>query len=349
MAMLRSAFAILASFAVAASLAAQSPVKPAPLAKPASFDPERPVAYLHGNIPITMAEFGKYLMDRGGSEKLELFVNRRIIELEAESRKVTVTKAEMEAALAEDLKGIGASQEDFLKILLPRYGKTLYEWMEDTIRPRLLMSKLMQADVKVTDEEMKKQFERFFGEKRVIQMILWPLSEDAKNLGTIRARIINDKNEFDSVARNQPNPQLAASAGRIKPISRYLPGDDKTIEEMSFKLKVGEVSEIMKTQQGYVVLKLNEVIAQDPKVTFETEKQNPHIYKAAFEAKLEQLIPQYFAKLREKAVPQITYTPPSDWKNLPAPASTANPITTPGSGGAPTTIPDPTIRPNGGK
>ena len=116
---------------------AQTPIKAVAQPKPA-VDHERPVAYVHGNIAITMDEFGKYLMDRGGSEKLELFVNKRIIEMAADAQKITVTKAELEAKLAEDLKGIGATQDDFLKILLPKYNKSLYEWMEDVVKPGLL-------------------------------------------------------------------------------------------------------------------------------------------------------------------------------------------------------------------
>lgn len=325
-------------------VSAQAPMKaPVAQAKPA-VDPERPVAYVHGNIAITMDEFGKYLMDRGGAEKLELFVNKRMIEMAADARKITVTKAELEAKLAEDLKGIGATQDDFLKILLPKYNKSLYEWMEDVVKPGLLLAKMTASEVNVTDKELKIQFEREFGEKREIQMMMWPKSEEPKVAG-IRAKMMTSDAEFDSAARSQANPGLASSAGNVKPVSRHLPGEDKTIEELAFSLKEGEVSEVKGTQQGLVCIKLKKIIPADPKRTFETEKAR--LYPAAFEEKLNSMIGMTFSRIRDKAAPQMLYTGPTDWKKLPTATGSATSITNPGSGGSPTVLADPSIRPAG--
>ena len=310
----------------------------APVAPPATPAPtierDRPVAYLNGTTPVTQEEFGRYLMDRGGYDRLESFVNKRIIEIEAERRKVTVTKAEMEVALAEDLEGMTVSHNDFVKVVLPKYGRTLYEWMEDVIRPRLLLAKMCRDQVKVSDDGLKKQYERMHGEKRVLQMIIWPSTDDGNTISKIRGKIAADPVEFDSVARSQPNPLLGASKGVIKPISRHLPGEDKRIEDVAFQLKVNEVSEVMATKQGYVVIKLNEVIPPNDRVTFETEK--PKLFKAAFEEQLTVEIPKFFATLKEAAKPTILYSEPTDWKTV-TPAAQGS-ITVPGSGGAPPSV-----------
>ncbi len=315
----------------AEQLVGQQPAAPkAPPALPA-LDHARPVAYLYDTLPVTQAEFGRWLMDRGGADKLETFVNIRIIEVEAARRNISVTKTEMEAALAKDLEGIATNHNDFVKILLPKYGKSLYEWMEDVIRPRLLLTKMCRDNVKVSDDHLKVQFERLHGEKRVVQMIIFPKSDDPNAVAKIRGKIVTDATEFDSVARTQPNPLLAASAGRIKPISRHLQGEDKRVEEMAFKLKVGDVSEILKSEQGYIILKLNEIQPPNDKVTFETEKAK--LYAAAFDEQLEQEIPKQFQKLKEAAKPNTMYVGPTDWKTVPA--SPTGSITVPGSGGVP--------------
>jgi hypothetical protein len=147
----------------------------------------------------------------------------------------------------------------------------------------------------------------------------------------IRGKIVNDAAEFDTVARGQANPLLGASAGRIKPISRHLQGEDKRVEEMAFKLKVNEVSEILKSEQGYIILKLNEIQPPNDKVTFETEKAK--LYAAAFDEQLEQEIPKQFQVLKEAAKPNTRYVGPTDWKTVPA--SPTGSITVPGSGGVP--------------
>jgi hypothetical protein len=299
---------------------AQPPTAKAPVAKPPAALPPLPtagtVATLNtagGTLAVSQEEFGKFLMDRGGAEKLELFVNKRIIELAAAEKGITVTAPEMKAALEKDMDGIAVKYDDFVKIVLPKYGKTLFEYMEDIVRPRLLLEKLSAGEVQVADADLKIQFERVHGEKRVIQMVLYPLS-DAGNAAKLYAEARKGPNEFDSVARNQPNPGLAASLGKVKPISRHMQGDEKVIEEVAFKLKVGEMSEMLKTGQGYVFIKLLEVLPQKADVTFEKEKDR--LKEAAYEQKLEQYIPVKFAALKQKAQPNLTYMAPKEWQTL---------------------------------
>src|SRR5215831_3538563 len=56
---------------------------------------KRIVAYIYGNIPVTREELGDYLIARGGYEKVELLVNKKIIEVAAAQRNITVTDLEV--------------------------------------------------------------------------------------------------------------------------------------------------------------------------------------------------------------------------------------------------------------
>ena len=290
--------------------------QPAPKLAPVPTAP-RPVATVHNTINITHEEFGKFLMDRGGAEKLEIFVNKRIIEIEAEKLGLTVTKTELEAALNEDLAGLGTggnpiAKADFVKVVLPKYNKTLYEWMEDIVRPRLLLTKMCRKSIAVTEADLKLQFERRYGEMRQVQMIMWPKGDDEKVILDVYGRIRNNNTEFDSEARRQANPGLAAACGHIKPITKHLASDDKKVEEVAFQLKEGEVSQILHTQQGYIVMKLVKVLPANDKVKYETER--PMLHKAAFEQRLEAEIPKCFAALKQAAKPEFYYSGPSEWK-----------------------------------
>lgn len=274
-----------------------------------------PVAHIFGNVPVTRQDLGEFLMARGGADKIHLLVNRMIIETEAKRRGITVTKEEVQAALAEDMKNLpaGVTQADFLKTMLPRYGMTYFEWMEDNIRPRLTLGKMCRDRVKVTDDDLKKQFERHFGEKRQVQILMYPLGDDQKTIQAEYAKVRASQVEFDRAARSMANPSLAAAAGYIKPISRHMYGEDPVIEKIAFELKVGEVSQILQTSQGWVIMKLHKIIEPDTKVSFETEK--PKLHKEAFEEALSREIPKFFAELSKQANPQIYYTGPGEWKN----------------------------------
>lgn len=294
---------------------AQPPAK-LPPSVPAAGESTRTVAVIStagGKVAISQEEFGKFLTDRGGADKLELFVNKRIIEAEAARLGLTVTTQEMEAALKQDMEGITVKYDEFVKIVLPKYGKTLYEWMEDVVRPRILLGKMCKDEVKVEEADLKIQYERLYGEKRRIQMVLYPLN-DQKTAEKLFAQARTSQDEFDSVARSQPNPALAAAKGFVAPISRHLPGEDKAVENVAFKLKVGEVSEMLKTAQGFVFVKLHEVVPPNANTSFEKEKDR--LFAAAYDEKLQLHIPKKFAELKQKAQPQIVYMPPKEWQAL---------------------------------
>lgn len=281
---------------------------------PAATDGTRTVATISGpggTIAITQEEFGKFLTDRGGADKLELYVNKRIIEAAAAEKGLSITKQEMEAALKKDMEGITVKYEDFVNIVLPKYGKSLYEWMEDVVRPRLLLEKLSAGEVQVNDDDLKIQFERIYGEKRQVQMVLYPLN-DAATAAKLHAQARKSQDEFDSVARNQPNPSLALSKGLVKPISRHMNGGDQLVEDVAFKLKVGEMSEMMKTTQGYVFIKLKEVIPPATDTTFDKVKNS--LKEATYDEKMQLYIPQKFAELKKKANPNTVYVAPKEWQ-----------------------------------
>ena len=54
-------------------------------------------------------------------------MNKKIIEVEAARRSVTVTPDEVESGLERTSSGMGIAQDDFTKHVLPRHNKTLYE------------------------------------------------------------------------------------------------------------------------------------------------------------------------------------------------------------------------------
>ena len=217
-------------------LAQQPTGKVMPVSASVPVAPVRAVAYIYGDIAITREELGDFLIARGGYDKVDLLINRRIIEIECAKRKITVTSQEMEAVLNDDMKGLGFSRDQFLEQLLPRYNKTYYEWMEDVIKPRLQLKKLCQDQVKVEPQDLKDRFENLYGEKRRVQMVMWP-KDQVKVAQEQFAQARKSQEEFDRVARNQAQPGLAASAGHILPISMHQAEKDPLVEKIAFQLK----------------------------------------------------------------------------------------------------------------
>lgn len=277
-----------------------------PGAPPLPTADKRVVAYIYGSIPVTREELGEFLIARGGAEKLELLVNKKIIEVEAARRNVIVTDTEVEAGLNDDLKGLGVSKDDFVKHVLPRYGKTLYEWTEDVIRPRLLLGKMCRERIKITDEDLRKAFENRYGEKRQAKVICWN-RKDQRAAQSQWDEARKGDVEFDRVARTQADPNLAASCGLVAPVGRYayaeIEGQNDAVEKALFSLKVGEISQLFDTPAGIMCVKLVAIIPPDTTITLDKVRAN--LERDLIEAKLNLEIPKFFGELKKAAQPNL--------------------------------------------
>ena len=295
----------------AASLALMARAQnPAPQPQP---DYNAPVALVYGNVKVTRGELGEFLMARGGASKLDLLVNKIIIETEARRRGVSVTDTEMVAAFNSDLEGMSVDKVKFVEQMLPEYQKTLYEWMEDVIRPKLLLNKMIQDKIQVTEADITLEMEKEFGEQRVLQTIVWPPNDDLKAIEAAWGKLRDSGEEFDRAARAQANRTLAAAGGMARPITRHTHGSGDTVTVRAFQLKEGEISEVMKTGIGYVVIKLVKIIP--PSRPKDAAQARAAATKRATEMKISAEQPKLFAELREAAKPELLYGGPARWKS----------------------------------
>jgi hypothetical protein len=281
------------------AVAEKSPEPPPPLLYKSTGDSDyskRAVAWIGDKEVVTREELGEYLIARFGAERLEMLVNKRIIENACREKGIDVTEAEIDAVLADDVKSLGVSKEIFVKDVLKKYHKSIYEWREDVIRPKLQMKKLSQDRVTATAEDLAKAFEAYYGEKVECQMIMWPKTElhlAKKVWDTIR----KDEKEFDRLARSQANGNLASAGGRLEKLGRNTTGNPE-MERVVFSLDKGEVSPVLETKEGVVVVKLlNKYPAENKKI----EEVRPALEKEVIERKIQAEIPIVFDELRKKA------------------------------------------------
>jgi PPIC-type PPIASE domain len=262
------------------------------------------VAYIYGTMSITREQLGEYLIQRMGAERLNNLVNRCIIEQAARERGVEVTATEVEADLAETLRGFAPriTLKDFeSKILKPR-NKTLYEWKEDVIKPKLLLAKMCKDNVKITDKDLHDAFEAYYGEKVDCKIIMWPKAEQHIAMAAY-PKIRDSEEEFDRVARSQASPSLASQGGHIQPIARHTTGNE-VLEKAIFGLEPGEMTAVLDTPEGYVVAKCVKRIPPDTSKHLENEREK--LSAEIHRRRLEMIeIPKLFQKLHDEANPKI--------------------------------------------
>jgi hypothetical protein len=265
----------------------------------------RVVAYINGNTAITREDLGEYLIDRVGADRLEFLVNRRIIEAACEKAGIRITAEEIQAQLAEDLKGFNCTETQFVNDILRRYNKTLFEWKEDVIRPKLCLQRLVGDRITVSEEEIRKGFEAKFGDKVECRIIVLPKAYGNK-MYDLWKRISSDPAEFEKEAKAQFLAPLAAEAGKCPPIHHHF--SDPNVEQEAFKLSKGELSPLIAMPDGTtVILRCEQRIPADTIKCMDTEREG--LMRELREARLTAEIPKVFQALRQQASPQIFLKP----------------------------------------
>jgi parvulin-like peptidyl-prolyl isomerase len=269
--------------------------------------PNQVVAKYNSSTPITREELGEYLIRCYGTESVEFLVNHRIIEKEARSRGISVSDKEVDAALHEELAKIGPmTQEIFTKDFLSQYGKTLYEYREDAIRYRLALAKMCEQRVQVTESELQMAYDAYHGEKVECRMILWGVDQKKFVLDQY-AQLRDSEEAFANAAKHQASATLATKGGKLEPFGHHTLGDDN-LEHEAFLLKPGEVSTVIGTAQGLVVVKCDRHIEPDH-VPF--EKVRAELEREVRKRKVDNEIQVAFRQLSDKAQPKLLLRDPN--------------------------------------
>lgn len=268
-------------------------------------DPGRPVAYIYNSVPVTRQDLGEYLIARFGAERVEFLVNRKIIEMTCRKAGVYVTDAEVEAQLVDDLKKMNVpSLEIFEKQVLKRFGKSLYEYREDVLRPKLALAKLCRQNIQVTEQDLLDEFEAKYGAKIECKMIVFlPEQVRLKLPEKVWADLKAHPETWDKCVKEYCQvPQIAANGGTVPPIHKHF--GDKRIEDQAFGMKDGEISTLLPMSDGTVVL-LRRIKELPPDTTREITKERLELKGVVFERKLAKAIPDVFKEMKNQAQPRI--------------------------------------------
>jgi hypothetical protein len=182
-----------------------------------------------------------------------------------------ITAAEVDASLAAEMRGLALSQADFLKTIKAKHNKNLVEFREDVIRPRLQMMRLVASRITVSPDDLRKAFESMYGEKVEGRLILWPA-----RFGTVGDRQLRATREtmrlflMKPLAIRKPRHSLPAPEKFVL-FLRY--SMEEKIEKEAFRLKPGQVSELIETPEGVVLFKCDKRIPADTTVNFEAARE----------------------------------------------------------------------------
>lgn len=262
------------------------------------------VAVVNGQ-EITRTDLGNFLIERFGEEALDIMIRRTLVYQEAKKLGIEVRPEELEEKVQKVVdfeierytKGGGLSGEDELEKELKKMGgtvKQLRERIAERVRKeleiQLLGEKIVSQTITITEEDLRNTHEEEYGEKiEACQIVVKSKKDGEEILNKIKTGA-----DFETLARNESiDRSSAAKGGRMQPFSPR-----GTIGQAVASLPKGAVSDLIKTESGYHILKIIDI---KPKSDVKFEAVRGELEKLARERLVRQKAPSWLITLEESA------------------------------------------------
>lgn len=224
-----------------------------------------------------MKSAGLYTEGMQEANVLGQMIESRLIIQKAKELNYTVDEAKIKSAAEariKDIKKRFATEEEYQRELrrMKLTNSDLLKYFMDTLTEQALTQQFYQKQiavkVTVSDKEMR-DFYNAHKDSLAVKPITWNIgmilrqteaseATDKAQLNAIKAiqeRLRSGEN-FEDVAKTDSQCPSAAQGGDLGFFTRGMMV--KPFEDAAFALKVGEISDIVKTQYGYHLIKLEE-------------------------------------------------------------------------------------------
>ncbi len=294
---------------------------------------ERIVALVNNEL-ITLSELeemGKPLLDRvrqTGSpaereerlkkarrEVLDHLIESKLLEEEMKKRKIEVPERDVDAAIQDILKTSNLT-EDGLKKALAREEMTLSAYRQK-VREELGKMRLVGREIKskivIDDEELRKRYqdnpEKYSEPLEVqIQQVFFPLPQNAPKdqVAAVRREALTilerarRGDDFTQLAKAYSRGPAADEGGILGYFKRQELA--REVEEAAFKLKPGEISDLVRGSTGFHILKVLDRKGGEPRPFAEVQDR---VREEAMQEESEKRFNAWMKDLKSKAYIEI--------------------------------------------
>ena len=248
-------------------------------------------------------------------EVLDHLVDSRLLDQEIKKRKIEIPDRDVDGAIKEVLKSTNLSEND-LKKVIAREGMT-YSAYRQKIREELGKMRLVAREIKskivIEEETLRKAYQenldKFTDPLEVkIQQIFLPFpqnsSQDEAAVVRNEARSILERarkgEDFTELAKKYSRAPEASEGG----VLGYFKHKEliPELEEVGFKLKVGEISDLVNSPLGFHILRVLERKGGEPRPFAEVQNK---IRDEMIQVEAEKKYNEWMKDLKSKAYIQI--------------------------------------------
>lgn len=303
---------VMICLAAATAPAAQTAGPQQPLAKTKL----QVVARVNGE-DISRNELAEECLRHYGEEVLERMTKKYLIIQECTKRQITVSQEEVNAEIHRMATRFNLPVDQWLTMLKQERGINPVQYSNDIIWPTLALKKIAGSQLRITEDEVRKEYEKYYGPAVKARMIACGSLEKAKR---IRAVAVAHPDQFGNLAKDESEDVNSASAkGLVNPIRRHL--GFKEIEDAAFTLQEGQISEVIPVADQFVILKCEGHL---PARSIKLEDARAQLEEMIRETKLGIVANGLFDELKKSAQVVNVMNDPVKSKQMPGVAALIN-------------------------
>ncbi|WP_026558956.1 peptidylprolyl isomerase [Bacillus sp. J37] len=222
-----------------------------------------------GSESLTKDDLYTFFVEQNGEAALDTLITKKLINQEVEKEKITVSSKEIDAELQELVDSYGG--EETFEQQLTASGLTQDDIKED-IEVNLKIEKLLEPQIEITEEEMQTYFDEnkdsFAQTKQVKASHI--LVEDEETAKEVQEKLDNGE-DFAELAKEYSTDTASAESGGDLGFF----GEGSMVaefEEAAFSMKVDEISDPVKSDYGYHIIKVTDT-KEAAEANFEKSKE----------------------------------------------------------------------------
>lgn len=265
------------------------------------------VAEVNGD-KITRSSLAAECLQLHGEDVLQDIINKTLIRVECEKRKITISAEEINAEVLRMAQTFKMTSEDWLKLLEERRGISPEQYRQDIVWRILALGKLAGEGLTISNAELQEAYDSQYGPAvQARQIVLATRAEAEATLAELKQH----PETFASIAKNRSiDPMSQPYSGMLHPIRRYT--HEPAVEKILFSMKPGDTSPIINYPQGQFSIFRCEALLEPLDVDFTAVKEQ--LYYQLRDVKLRQVSEDVFSNLQKQAKVQIVLGKP-EWSS----------------------------------